>query len=69
MSNKKIINYKVTCPFCGKEHKQHIYINTICGCGAKFYYCDFTWLNRATGEKVHMSHEVRFVLEEENERT
>lgn len=42
MGNKKITSYKVTCPFCKREHKQHIYINSICGCGAKFYYHDFT---------------------------
>ena len=67
MGDKKIINYEVTCPFCGKEHKQHIYINSICGCGAKFYYRDFIWLNRATGEKFYMLHDVIFVSEEENE--
>ena len=68
MGNKKITNYKVTCPFCRREHKQHIYINAICGCGAKFYYRDFIWLNRATGEKFYMLHDVTFVSEEENER-
>ena len=69
MGNKKITNYKVACPFCGKEHKQHIYINSICGCGAKFYYHNFIWLNRATGEKFYTLHDVTFVSEEENERT
>ena len=69
MGDKKIVSYKITCPFCKREHKQHLYINTICGCGAKFYYRDFTWLNRATGEKFYMLHDVTFVSEEENERT
>ena len=68
MGNKKITSYKVTCPFCRREHKQHIYINSICGCGAKFYYHDFTWLNRGTGEKVRAIFDVSFVSEEENER-
>ena len=65
MGDKKITSYKVTCPFCRSEHKQHIYINSICGCGAKFYYRDLTWLNRATGEKFYMLHDVIFVSEEE----
>ena len=66
MGDKKIVSYKITCPFCTREHKQHLYINTICGCGAKFYYRDFIWLNRATGEKFYTLHDVTFVSEEEN---
>ena len=65
MGNKKIISYKVTCPFCKREHTQHLYINTICGCGAKFYYHDFTWLNRQTGEKIYGIYDLTFVSEEE----
>ena len=66
MGNKKIVNYKTTCPFCKREHKQHLYINTICGCGAKFYYHDFTWLNRQSGEKIRAIFDVSFVSEEED---
>lgn len=65
MGDKKIVSYKITCPFCKREHKQHLYINTICGCGAKFYYHDFTWLNRQTGEKFYTLDNVTFVSEEE----
>ena len=66
MGNKKIVSYKSVCPFCKREHKQHLYINTICECGAKFYYCDFMWLNRQTGEKFYAKlTDVTFVLEEE----
>ena len=68
MGDKEITNYKVTCPFCKREYKQHLYINTICRCGAKFYYRDFTWLNRGTGEKVRAIFDVSFVSEEENGR-
>jgi hypothetical protein len=68
MGDKKIVSYKTICPFCKREHKQHLYINTICGCGAKFYYRDFIWLNRQTGEKIHAIFDVSFVSEEENER-
>lgn len=42
--------YKITCPFCGKEHKQRSHINVICSCGAKFYYRDLLWLNRKNGK-------------------
>ena len=65
MGNKKIVNYKITCPFCKREHKQHVYINTICGCGAKFYYRNFIWLNRQTGEKFYTLDNITFVSEEE----
>lgn len=66
MGDKEIVSYKTTCPFCKREHKQHLYINTICGCGAKFYYRDFIWLNRQTGEKFYTLDNVIFVSEEEN---
>ena len=66
MGDKKIVSYKTTCPFCKREHEQHLYINTICECGAKFYYRDFTWLNRQTGEKFYTLDNLAFVSEEED---
>ena len=47
--------YRATCPFCGKEHEQRVWLNIICDCGAKYYGSKFNnqtqgWLNRATGE-------------------
>ena len=69
MSVMRITHYITKCPFCGGVRKQKLYLNSIClGCNAKFYYRDFTWLNRATGEKFYMLHDVTFVSEEENER-
>ena len=63
----RITHYVTKCPFCGKVNKQRLYLNSIClGCNAKFYYRDFTWLNRATGEKFYTLHDVTFVSEEEN---
>lgn len=65
----RITHYVTKCPFCGKVNKQRLYLNSIClGCNAKFYYHNFIWLNRATGEKFYTLHDVTFVSEEENER-
>ena len=61
----RITHYVTKCPFCKEMKKQRLYLNTICSCGAKFYYHDFTWLNRQTGEKFYMLHDVKFVSEEE----
>ena len=70
MGNKRQKNYVITCPFCGKQHKQYIYINIICGCGAKFYYKDCLWLNRKNGEREFCSlFDLTFEVEGENEPT
>lgn len=44
--------YRKSCPFCQQEHEQALWLNIMCGCGAKYYYPQKTWLNRATGERV-----------------
>lgn len=46
---------KVVCPFCGEEHIIKNISNRICNCGGKFYIFDGFWLNRNTGNKVHMT--------------
>lgn len=41
------------CPFCKKIHSvDSPYLNTICGCGGKYYSNAGYWLNRTTGEEV-----------------
>lgn len=46
------------CPFCGRKHEhRNLFLNIICPCGAKYYACQDTWLNRKTGE-WRTSHEV-----------
>ena len=44
--------YRKTCPFCRGEHEAALWLNIICPCGAKYYYPQKTWLNRATGERM-----------------
>lgn len=65
----QITHYITKCPFCGEVHKQRLYLNSICHCNAKFYYNNSIWLNRGTGEKIYTLHGVKFVSEEENEKT
>lgn len=38
--------YTERCPYCGKEHVQRLYFNTICPCGAKYYFNTREWLSR-----------------------
>ena len=46
------------CPFCRKKNVSRKYINTICPCGAKYYFVQKKWLNRKTGE-WRTSHAIR----------
>ena len=50
--NRHEETYRKTCPFCRREHEQALWLNIMCPCGAKYYYPQKTWLNRATGERV-----------------
>lgn len=68
MGNKKRVYYNISCPFCGKQHKQQVYINTICDCGAKFYYNTCIWLDRKkSNKKFYTLYDLVFDEEEENE--
>ena len=49
MSKEKRIK---TCPFCGSICEGSMYINLICGCGAKYYCQSDIWLDRKTGKEV-----------------
>ena len=52
-----IVYRESTCPFCGKKHITHTWLNVICPCGAKFYIHTHEWLNRKTGEKIKVEEE------------
>lgn len=51
MENKNEIEMYITvCPYCHRIHRTPRFLNSICPCGAKYYYRNSQWYNRNTKE-------------------
>lgn len=67
-ANDRVKQWSRICPFCKKQHDvRACYLNTICGCGGKYYANTGVWLNRNTGEKVSVTMKIIEIADTEDE--